>query len=127
MAISNGGYVVVAVNSTVAIYNTSGALLGSWTMYSFFNGAGAGVNSFFYDPNVLYDSGSDRFFFSCSVGNTYQTSKVLCAFSQSNNPLNGWNIYYLNGNPLNNNCWFDFPRIGILHQRSLCNGQSVQK
>lgn len=111
MAISNGGYVVVAVNSTVAIYNTSGALLGSWSMYNFFNGSGAGVNNFFYDPNVLYDSGSDRFFFSCSVGKTYQTSKVLCAFSKSNNPLNGWNIYYLSGNPLNNNCWFDFPRI----------------
>lgn len=111
MAISNGGYIVVAVNSSIAIYNTSGTLLGSWSLYSFFNGAGGGYENDFYDPNVLYDSGSDRFFFSCCVGRTYQKSKVLCAFSQSNNPLNGWNNYYLTGNPLGNNCWLDFPRI----------------
>jgi hypothetical protein len=111
MAISNGGYIVVSVNSMIAIYNTSGTLLGSWSLYSFFNGAGAGVENDFYDPNVLYDSGSDRFFFSCCVGRTSQKSKVLCAFSKSSNPLNGWNNYYLTGNPLNNNCWFDFPRI----------------
>ncbi len=111
MAISNGGYIVVAVNSSIAIYNTSGTQLGVWSLYSFFNGSGAGVVNDFFDPNVLYDSGSDRFFFSCCVGRTSSNSKVLCAFSKSNNPLNGWNNYYLTGNPLNNSKWLDFPRI----------------
>ncbi|MEZ4960971.1 MAG: T9SS type A sorting domain-containing protein [Saprospiraceae bacterium] len=112
MAISNTGYIVTAVNSSIAIYNSSGTSLGSWTLYSFMNGAGEGVVNDFFDPTVLYDSGSNRFFLVCVVGRTPADSRLALGFSSSSNPTNSWNFYYLPGNILNNNCWFDFPRIG---------------
>ena len=46
-------------------------------------------------------------------GSTAATSKVLCCFSQSNDPSDGWWVYNLTGDPLSNNQWFDYPAIGV--------------
>ena len=113
MAISNGGYIITSVNSRVAVYNTAGGVIGQWDLYTFFNGAGAGVVNDFFDPNVIYDPGQDRFVFTCCVGRTTANSRILVAFSKTNNPSGGWWCYYLTGNPLNNSCWLDYPRIGV--------------
>ncbi len=113
MAISNGGYIVVSVNSRIGVYNTSGTSLGQWTLYTCFGGAAAGVVNDFFDPNVIYDPGADRFIFTCCVGRTTANSRVLVAFSKTNNPTGGWWSYYLTGNPLNNSAWLDYPRIGV--------------
>jgi hypothetical protein len=113
MAISNGGSIITCVNSRVAVYNSSGTNLGQWNLYDFFNYSGSGVVNDFFDPNIIYDPGSDRFVFTCCVGRTTANSKVCVAFSKTNNPLSGWWIYFLTGNPLNNSAWLDYPRIGV--------------
>lgn len=113
MAISNGGSIIACINSRVGVYNTAGTQIGVWDLGVFFNFSGSGVVNDFYDPNVIYDPGADRFVFTCSVGRQAADSRVCVAFSQSNNPAGGWWIYFLSGNPLNNGCWWDFPRIGV--------------
>ncbi|MCC7246091.1 MAG: T9SS type A sorting domain-containing protein [Saprospiraceae bacterium] len=113
MAISNDGYVVTSVNSRIAVYNSSGTVLGQWNLYDFFYGASAGVVNDFFDPNVIYDAGQNRFVFTCSVGRTTANSRLLVAFSSGSNPTTGWWCYYLTGNPMNNSGWLDYPRIGV--------------
>ncbi len=122
IAISNGGYILSAMNSRVAVYNTSGTQLLSASLYDFFKGSNYGVSNHFFDPVVIYDSGSDRFVLVCLVGNHPTTSKVLVAFSKTNNPAQAWNIYYLTGNPLNNNCWLDYPRVGVSNNEVYVTG-----
>jgi hypothetical protein len=122
IAISNGGYILSAMNSKVAVYNTSGSLLLSAGLYDFFKGYNHGVVNDFYDPVVLYDSGADRFVFVCLVGKHSSNSRVLVAFSKTNNPAQAWNIYYLSGNPLNNNCWLDYPRVGVSNNEVYVTG-----
>ena len=111
MAISNTGYIVTAVNRTVAIYNSTGSLLSSSSLYNFMNGPGSGVVDDFYDPNILFDSQSNRFFMVCCVGRNSTNSRIAIGFSSSNNPTAAWYFYYLPGNVLNNSTWLDFPRI----------------
>ena len=65
-----------------------------------------------YDPNVLYDSQADRFFLVVLHGSNSGISKVILSFSKSNDPMDGWWVYTLTGNPLGTGNWFDYPKIG---------------
>lgn len=112
MAISNGGIIVTANNDGVAYYSTSGVLSGFFFWDAFFNDPL--LSSTIFDPRVIYDFVQDRFILVVLHGSSAATSKVLVCFSKSNNPTtNGWWYYKLSGNPLNNNCWFDYPNIGV--------------
>jgi hypothetical protein len=75
-----------------------------------------------YDPVVLYDSGSDRFFMVVLSTSVSTTSKVVCCFSKTNNPNDGWWYYQLTGNPLSNGCWFDYPKIGVSNNEVYVTG-----
>jgi hypothetical protein len=120
MAISNGGYIVSVINSTLNYYDMTGTLLYSSSFSNFFNDAD--LAGLLYDPVVLYDSGSDRFFMVILSTTTSTTSKVVCCFSKSNNPNDGWWYYKLSGNPLNNTCWFDYPKIGVSNNEVYVTG-----
>ncbi len=111
MAISNGGYIVTANNDGIEYYTASGTFLNFDAWFDFFNDNS--LVSSIYDPKVIYDSGSDRFVMVVLHGSNENTSKVLVCFSQSNNPEDGWWVYSLTGNPLNNNSWFDYPSLGV--------------
>jgi hypothetical protein len=120
IAISNAGYIVSVVNSNLEYYNTSGNLLFTSSFDDFFNDPD--LNSNIYDPVVLYDSGADRFFMVVLHGTSSSTSKVLTCFSQTNNPLDGWWVYKLTGNPLNSGLWFDYPKIGVSNNEAFITG-----
>lgn len=49
-------------------------------------------------------------------GYTWQTSKIIVGFSQTNDPTGAWNLYKLPGNPLNDSTWADYPVIGISNE-----------
>lgn len=115
LAISNGGYIMSAVNCGMYIYNSSGQLQGSFDYSSFFNTA----SSNFSDPRVIYDINSDKFIFLIQYGNTSAESKVFVAFSTSNNPTQSWNYYSFNIGSISANHWFDYPSIG-LNQNDFC-------
>lgn len=120
MAISNGGYIVTANNDGIEYYNSSGTQLYFNYWYDFFNDPS--LTSMIYDPKVIYDSGSDRFVLVVLHGSTASTSKVIVCFSQTNNPSSGWYRYDLSGNPLANNCWFDYPALGVSNNEIYVTG-----
>ncbi|MCX6247547.1 MAG: T9SS type A sorting domain-containing protein [Bacteroidetes bacterium] len=120
MAISDGGYIVSVVNSTLEYYDMYGTQLYSSSFSSFFNDPD--LSGMLYDPVVLYDSGSDRFFMVILHGTTSATSKVVCCFSQTNNPNDGWWYYKLTGNVLSDGSWFDYPKIGVSNHEVYVTG-----
>jgi len=120
MAISNQGLIVTANNDGVEYYNENGTMTFFTFWPGFFNDPS--LTSTIYDPKVLYDSGSDRFILVVLHGTNSSTSRVLVCFSQTNNPNDGWWVYTLSGNPLNNNCWFDYPKIGISNNDLFVSG-----
>lgn len=120
MAISNSGMIVTVNNDGIEYYNNSGNFLGINTWQSFFNDPS--LTSIIYDPKVIYDAVADRFVMVVLHGSTASTSKVLVCFSKSSNPTSGWWTYTLTGNPLNNNCWFDYPGLGISNNEVYVTG-----
>jgi hypothetical protein len=111
MAISNGGFIVTTNNDGVEYYNSNGTISLSDSWSDFFNTPALTGN--IYDPKVIYDSGADRFVMTVLHGTKSNNSLVLICFSKSNNPQDGWWSYSLPGNALSNNCWFDYPALGV--------------
>lgn len=120
MAISNGGFIVTANNDGVEYYNESGTLLYFEYWSDFFNDNT--LTSSLYDPKVIYDSGADRYIMVVLHGSSASTSKVIVCFSKTNDPQNGWWTFKLTGNPLNNDCWFDYPAIGVSNNEVYITG-----
>ncbi len=120
MAISFGGKVVTVTNSHIYYYDNTGQLLKSSSFADFFNDPLLTGN--LYDPVVLFDSGNNRFFMVVLHGSTSTSSKVIVCFSQSSDPMDGWWYYKLTGNPLNNGCWFDYPKIGVSNNEVYVTG-----
>lgn len=109
-------HVVAAVNSSMAIFSKSGLKLSQFTLQSLFQGLGNGEDMVF-DPRLLYDTGTGRFFF---LGAARRTSGTLSwyylAVSHTSNPLDGWFTWGLRAD-LNgsspSNLWADFPALGV--------------
>jgi len=67
----------------------------------------------YYDPKLIYDPIQDRFVLVFLKDNDAANSRIIVCFSSTNNPSDPWHVYRLNGNPLNNNRWTDFPAISL--------------
>jgi hypothetical protein len=107
LAVGNG-YVLEAVNTTLAVYDKSGALLGAPTslnrffthdhMYDVTNGT---IGAFLSDPSAYYDPVVHRWFMSTlevdsdPVTGAFDTNhtSVLLATSQTADPTGDWWIY----------------------------------
>ena len=112
MAISNDSMVVSVTNSRIHIYNsvTEEQLL----FRSLGNLADTlDISGSKFDPKVIYDPSNDRFVMIYLNGSTFATSKIIVAFSKTNDPTAEWNLYALPGNPLENLTWSDYPVVGI--------------
>lgn len=114
IAISNDGKIVSVSNSDMFVFDETGTTLFDMALADFADSLGLLGNS--YDPKVLYDPTEDRFILIFLNGNTADTTDIVVCFSQTNDPLLGWNIYNLTGNPFNNNAWSDFPMVSITEQ-----------
>jgi len=120
VAVSNGGRIVSAANTSVEYDQTNGTNNYFSSYDAFFNDPT--LTGSIYDPVVVYDSGADRFIMAVLHGTNSSTSKVLMCFSQTNNPSDGWWVYQLTGNPLNQNHWFDYPKIGVSNNEVYVTG-----
>ena len=121
VAISNDGRIVSVINFGYAVYDTIGTPLDTGKLWKTFVNDTT-LKSTFFDPRVLYDNKHDRFILVLLHGFTPTNNRIVVCFSKTNNPLDGWNIYKLSGNPFNNNAWTDFPTIGINDDELFING-----
>jgi hypothetical protein len=119
IAVSNGGWVVSVINTNISVFDTLGNLQFSQSLANF--GAAVGGNAYPFDPRVVYDPDADRFILTYLSGFTDSTNLIILAFSQTNDPTGPWHLYALDGNPLNNGTWSDFPTLSVgSHDVFLC-------
>jgi hypothetical protein len=85
-------HVVAVVNARFAIYDKCGNNLYENDIAAFVGN----TTEFFFDPKVIYDIWSGRWFITCCVrNNTTQQSWVLLLFSDDFDPIGSWNYFFL--------------------------------
>ncbi|MDR9374722.1 MAG: hypothetical protein RI842_08275 [Schleiferiaceae bacterium] len=114
-AINRQGQAVSMRNSSIGAYQVSNdSVLFQETLFNFYRPRAVLPGSK-YDPRVLYDPEADRFIVVYLSGTTYQSSRIILGFSKTAHPADGFNIYVLNGNPINDSTWSDYPHISLNH------------
>lgn len=115
---SGPNYVVVVINSLIAIYDKTGAQQGSYQQLSSFFSS-LGVTGEIYDPRIIYDQVDNRFILTVADVDqvSFTAGHVLLAVSQTSDPTGIWNKYAVNfmgRNPSNtSNTFPDFPTLGL--------------
>jgi hypothetical protein len=121
MAINNDSFVVSVLNSLIGVYNANTGLLKKNWFLEYLPldpkntkpGSGIAPLNRSYDPKVVFDPVSNRFIVVYLEGDGSNDTRIIIAFSKTNLPLDGWNIYKLNGNPFGGKFWTDYPMIAI--------------
>jgi hypothetical protein len=112
--ISNGGKIVCADNWNLMFADTNGTVYKDSIVWNDFFANRPEFQNGVYDPRVLYDNIADRFIvIICGSYFDSAQNKIIVAFSKTNDPMMGWNIYSVPGNPLQNGCWSDYPSVGM--------------
>lgn len=119
IAISKGGFIVSVTNTLVDIYNVNGQRLSSSSLTVF--GGNVTTNGVIhYDPRVIYDPNADRFIVLFLEGDVSSTSQVVVAYSRTNDPTQGWNVYGFRTDEAN--LWTDYPHVGISNDELFITG-----
>jgi hypothetical protein len=114
LAVSKDEILISGINSVIYAYDLKkDSSLFPTQMVALENIANGGRFENFYDPKLMYDVEEDRFILTFLGNNRPENSKVMMAFSVTNNPLDGWHVYTIPGNPLDNNRWTDYPAISL--------------
>lgn len=111
-------YLVVAINSLLAIYDKTGVRVGGFqNLNTFFGGLGTAGQIF--DPRLIFDQNDNRFILTAAQVDTtnFAVGNVLIAVSQSSDPTGLWYKFAVNfmGRNLANstNTLPDFPALGL--------------
>lgn len=112
LAVSDSGILVSAINYGIQYFDTNGTALGPELTWSDFINDTL-LNQAKYDPRIIFDRQHQRFIVVLLHGFSSATSRILVCFSKTANPLNGWHVYALPGNPYNDTTWSDYPNIGV--------------
>jgi hypothetical protein len=126
LAISDSGIVLAAYNSGMYAWNVKDStriFSNNTKSLSVFANMGAG-NSY-YDPKLIYDKEADRFILVFLKNFDPITNGYVVCFSASNDPNGIWHAYFIEGNPLNNNRWTDFPAISITKEELFITGNLI--
>jgi hypothetical protein len=102
------GQFVELINGFYRVYDKSGVVLQQSSDSQFWSSAGV-TPIFPFDPRVLYDPASQRWFAS-SADNEASPSSLLLAVSKTSDPTQGWRAVVIPSAP---NQFFDAPQLGI--------------
>ncbi len=114
------GYVMEAINSTLAVYSEKGAQLTTPESVNGFFGADP-ATTFLSDPRCYYDAPTQRWFLSMTNVLNFVTgrSNLVLAVSQTSDPTGAYSIYSidttddgLDGTPANSGCTTASPCFG---------------
>ncbi len=121
VAVNSKGQIVNMVNSQITVYTSAGVIVPSnnLTMFNFFKGSlvsgqSTQMKSTQCDPKILFDCENKRYIafgMTCVPGDT--GSRILIAFSKTEDATQGWWIYNIKTDQFNQGVWFDHPRIAI--------------
>jgi len=107
-------HIVELINGRYAVYDKAdGAPLFASTLDAFWTVAGATFTGVTFDPRIVYDLASQRWF-ATAVDNLGEgdANNFLVAVSVSSNPLDGWNGFAVDSDT-DNAQWADFPTLGL--------------
>jgi len=111
IAVSNDDIIISVANATIQYKRTTGATTFASSLTAFVGDPGI---TNICDPLIHYDPVADRFiFFAQECSGNSANSFLLIMFSETNDPADGWNYYKVTGNPLDDNSWFDYPKMAI--------------
>jgi len=120
LAVNNDSLVISVLNTNIRLYNKNGRLRKNWTLENFPRDAkntkpGKGVSTLnrSYDPKILFDPIANKFILVYLEGDGSADTRIIVSFSKTSNPIDGWNVYQLNGNPFGGTFWTDYPMIAI--------------
>jgi hypothetical protein len=109
---------VELINGRYSVYRKSdGALIQTSSLNEFWEAGGGGYSGqYAFDPHVLYDPLSGRWFASSADGNMASNptgeSHFLLAVSRSGDPAQGWTTFRIDADS-NHAQWADFPMLGV--------------
>ena len=116
----NDSFVISVLNTNIRVYDKQGVAKKNWTLENFPKeikntkpGFGITALNRSYDPKVLFDPIANKFILVYLEGAGSDDTRIIVAFSKTANPLDGWNVYQLNGNPFGGAFWTDYPMIAI--------------
>jgi hypothetical protein len=112
MAISNEGFVVSVVNSSISMFDNLGNSLGVKSLRAFVGDALPNLDRT-YDPKISFDPEEQKFILVFLQGSTSNDTRIIVGFSEGQDPTENWNFYALNGNPFGGKIWSDYPIIGM--------------
>jgi hypothetical protein len=107
---------VELINGRYSVFSkTDGSLLQTGSLNDFWDASGAGHSGpFAYDPRVLYDPTTQRWYASSadgSMASPANQSHFLFAISKTSDPTQGWTGFAIAADS-NQTQWADFPRLG---------------
>ena len=127
MAISNDGIIVSSINTNIIFYDTKRDTLLKKMSLRYFSKPLSGISTHQYDPKAIYDYKNDRFILVYLAGSGNSgSSHIVVAFSSSNNPLDDWYLYAIEGNPFNDNSWTDYPAISLSNNELFITGNLIK-
>ncbi len=105
-------HIVELINGRYSVYDKStGQKVQTSTLSQFWTDAG--VNRFdVFDPRIVYDPFSERWFAVSAADRRSSESSFLLAASKTNDPTQGWNAFAIDGDSTNQR-WVDYPSIGF--------------
>ncbi len=102
------------LNGSFAIYNRAGTRLSHVTLNSFLTFSSGGTTyprSYAFDPRIVYDRRSGRWFATALEYNSGNRNHAILAVSRTSNPSGTWDKYLL---AIGRNSWFtDYPTLGL--------------
>ncbi|TSE13523.1 hypothetical protein C1D09_003345 [Mesorhizobium intechi] len=105
-------HVFATHNNDIAIYDRAGNLVSRTSLNSFWSGVGLTGHTF--DPKVVYDRDTKRFYFVSMADAEEATSRVLIAVSDSADPTGIWRPYAIQVDPAaQGKVWMDYPSLGF--------------
>jgi VCBS repeat-containing protein len=102
---------VELLNNVYQVYDKSGALIQTLSLPDFWQAAGVTPAGLPFDPRVLYDPVSQRWF-ATSSENAFNPNDILVAVSNTSDPTQGWQGFAIPSDP-SGQTWADFPMLGI--------------
>lgn len=127
MAANKDGIVLSAINTNIIFYDTKSDSLLKTVSLNVFSDTLSVISTHQYDPKVIYDYQYDRFIVVNLAGaSSDNTSHIVVAFQQTDDVLGPWSYYAVEGNPLGDTSWTDFPAISLSNDELFITGNLLR-